>query len=107
MIYSVEDGELVYEQGGCRGVRLYEAEGNEYVHLLIDPGGRIAEHSLPLAVSFCVLKGWGRCRVSGADQKVASGEMVECPPNELRGWNNDSDEKIEILAIKRIARSDG
>ena len=104
MIYNVRKGELVYDQEGCRGVRLYEAEGNEYVHLSIEPGGRIGEHSLPLAVSFCVLKGCGRCRVSGSDQEVVEGEMVECPPSEPRGWINDSDEKLEILAIKRIAR---
>ena len=107
MIYSVERGETVYDQGGCRGVRLYEAERNEYVHLSIDPGGGVSEHSLPLAVSFCVLEGRGRCRVAGRDYEVSAGEMVECPPNELRGWINDSSGKLEILAIKRVAGSAG
>ncbi len=101
MVYKVKDGVQVYAQGGCTGTRLYEAEGNEYVHLSIEPGGGIPEHSLPLAVSFCVLKGRGTCRVSGSEVLVGDNEMVECPPNEPRGWSNDSDEVLEILVIKR------
>ena len=103
MIYRSEYGEIVFDQDGCTGVRLYESAGNEYVHLSIDPGGSIPEHSLPLAVSFCVLKGQGICHVSGSRFEVAPGEMLECPPNELRGWSNESAEPLEVLVIKRAA----
>jgi quercetin dioxygenase-like cupin family protein len=101
MVYSTENGTTVYEQGGCKGVRLYEAEGNEYVHLSIESGGGIPEHSLPLAVSFCVLKGRGTCTVSGRDFSVGAGEMIECPAGDPRGWTNNADEILEILVIKR------
>jgi quercetin dioxygenase-like cupin family protein len=101
MIYDVKNGEVVLDQGGCVGTRLYEAQGNEYVHLSISPGGAVPEHALPLAVSFCVLKGEGICSVSGADFTMTAGQMAECPPNEPRGWRNESDELLQVLVIKR------
>ncbi len=101
MIHNIETGEAVYEQNGCRGVRLYEAGGNEYVQLSIKPGGEIPEHSLPLAVSFYVLKGNGICSVSGDHLSATAGDMLECPPGEPRGWRNTSSEPLEVLVIKR------
>ncbi len=103
MVYTVENGTQVYAQGGCTGTRLYEAVGNEYVHLSIEPGGGIPEHSLPLAVSFCVLKGLGQCSVDSNVFEVGAGEMVECPPEVPRGWNNATNEILEVLVIKRAA----
>jgi quercetin dioxygenase-like cupin family protein len=105
VIHNIETGETVYEQDGCKGTRLYEAGGNEYVHLSIKPGGGIPEHSLPLAVSFYVLKGSGICTVSDTSVSATAGDMLECPPGEPRGWNNASDEPLEVLVIKREARS--
>ena len=103
MIRNAETGETVYDQDGCRGVRLYEAGGNEYVHLSIRPGSEIPEHSLPLEVSFYVLKGNGICTVSGTSVSASEGDMLECPPDAPRGWRNDSAEPLEILVIKRAA----
>ncbi len=101
MIYRLKDGETVYDEGGCRGVKLYEAAGNEYVHLQFEPGAEIPAHSLPLAVSFYVLKGHGTCHVSGTEIPAVAGEMLECPPDAPRGWRNDSDAPLEVLVIKR------
>jgi quercetin dioxygenase-like cupin family protein len=101
MIYSRETGETVYEANGATGVRLYEAAGNEYVHITIEPGGGIPEHALPLAVSFCVLKGSGTCTISGQPLALSSGQMAECPPEELRSWENAGSEDLELLVIKR------
>ncbi|MEN7973985.1 MAG: cupin domain-containing protein, partial [Verrucomicrobiota bacterium] len=102
---NIETGETVYEQDGCKGVRLYEAAGNEYVRLTIAPSGEIPGHSLPLAVSFCVLKGSGICTVSGESFSATEGDMLECPPDEPRGWKNNSGEPLEVLVIKREPRS--
>lgn len=101
MVYRLKDGETVYDAGGCQGVKLYEAAGNEYVHLRFEPGAEIPAHSLPLAVSFYVLKGTGTCRVSDTDIPAKAGEMLECPPGEPRSWKNNSNAPLEILAIKR------
>lgn len=101
MIHRIQDGETVYDSGGCRGVKLYEATGNEYVHLTIGPGEEIPEHSLPLAVSFYVLNGCGTCRISGTDTPAVAGEMLECPPDVPRGWRNNSNAPLELLVIKR------
>ena len=101
MIYRLKDGETVYDAGGCRGVKLYEADGNEYVHLRFEPSAEIPSHSLPMAVSFYVLKGTGTCHVSGVEIPAVAGEMLECPPDAPRGWRNDSDAPLEVLVIKR------
>ena len=105
MIHNIDTGETVYEQDGCKGTRLYEAGGNEYVHLSLGPGGEIPEHGLPLAVSFYVLKGDGICTVSDTPFSASEGDMLECPPDAPRGWRNDSAEPLEVLVIKREVRS--
>jgi len=101
MIYNIENGETVYDQDGGKGIRLCEAGGNEYVHLTIQPGSGIPEHSLPLAVSFYVLKGSGSCTVSGKPISATEGDMLECPPGKPRGWENTSSAPLEVLVIKR------
>ena len=101
MIHRIHDGDTVYDADGCVGVKLYEAAGNEYMHLTIDPGSEIPEHSLPLTVSFYVLSGSGMCRISGGGIRAVKGEMLECPPDVPRGWCNDSDAPLELLVIKR------
>ncbi len=103
MVYRVQNGEVVFNQGECVGTRLYEAAGCEYVHLAIEPGGAVPEHSLPLAVSFCVLKGEGRCTVGEEEFTASAGEMLECPPGIMRGWRNESGEQLAVLVIKRAA----
>lgn len=102
MTYRLQDGEKVYDSGGCKGVKLYEAAGNEYVHLTFEPGAETPAHSLPLAVSFYVLNGRGICKVSGCEISAVAGEMLECPPDVPRGWRNDSDGPLEVLVIKRL-----
>ena len=104
MIHNISTGETVYAQDGCRGIRLYAAHGNEYVYLTIDPGGGVAEHALPLAVSFCVLKGRGTCTLSGRSFSLTAGDMLECPADEPRGWLNGSGEPPEVLLVKRAVR---
>ena len=103
MIHNIGTGETVYDQDGCKGVRLYEAGGIEYVRLSIQPGCGIPEHSLPLAVSFYVLKGSGICSVSGHRFSATEGDMLECLPGELRGWRNASNDLLEVLVVKRAA----
>ena len=103
MIFDKNNGQIVYDAGGAQGTRLYEAEGNEYVMLSIDPGGGIPEHSLPLAVSFCVLKGSGICCVNGTEYELSESQMIECPPDAPRSWNNPTDSILEILVVKRSA----
>jgi quercetin dioxygenase-like cupin family protein len=102
MKYRLQNGETVYDSGGCKGVKLYEAAGNEYVHLTLAPGAEIPEHRLPLAVSFYVLNGKGICNVSGTETFAVAGEMLECPPDVPRGWRNDSPAPLEVLVIKRL-----
>lgn len=74
------------------------------MHLSIRPGSGIPEHSLPLLVSFYVLKGSGFCTVSGKAFSATEGDMLECPPNEPRRGENNSDEPLEMLVIKQEAR---
>lgn len=101
-VYSAESGEVVYEQNGCTGVRLYAVDGVEYVHLSLEPGGAIPEHALPFPVSFCVLEGRGMASIAGEEVEVCCGEMVECASEVPRGWRNESKEPLRILVIKRI-----
>ena len=54
MIHNIEKGETVYDQDGCKGVCLYEAEGNEYVHLSnARPANRAGGGMLPPNLSKC------------------------------------------------------
>ncbi len=96
-VFSMKSGEVVLDQKGCRGIRLFEHAGNEYVLLEIEPG-----HVLPIPVDFCVLKGAGTVTVSGEEFQVLKGQMVSCPPDVSRGWKNETSEMLEVLVIKSV-----
>lgn len=102
IIYSEENGTVVLEQNGCRGTKLYENAGNEYVLLEIEPGGEIPGHALPIPVDFCVLKGAGTASVGEEVLTVSEGQMISCPPDISRGWKNETPSKLEVLVIKSI-----
>jgi quercetin dioxygenase-like cupin family protein len=102
MIYDVRSGEIVLDQNGCRGTKLYENAGNEYVLLEIEPGGEIPVHALPIRVDFCVLKGAGTATVGDKIQNVSEGQMISCPPEISRGWKNETSALVEVLVIKSI-----
>ena len=104
MIYSVDTGEIVFNRGGVVGTKLVENAGNEYVHLMIEPGGSIPDHALPIAVDFFVAGGTGTASVDGVTLEVAAGQMISCPPNSSRGWKNGGTEKLEVLVIKAVGK---
>lgn len=102
MIHDVKRGHVVLDANGCRGTRLYENGGNEYVLLEIEPGGAIPEHALPIPVDFCVMKGSGTVTVDGEEFQASEGQMLSCPPEVPRGWKNETPSKLEVLVIKSM-----
>ena len=102
-VISIENGTVVLDQNGCRGTKLFENGGNEYVHLAIEPGGEIPGHALPVPVDFCVLKGRGTAVVGGEVFEVAEGEMISCPPDCSRSWKNETPTTVEVLVIKSMS----
>lgn len=102
MIYDVKSGESVLDQNGCRGIRLFENAGNEYVILEIEPGGEIPGHALPIPVDFCVLRGSGTATVGKEVLNISEGQMISCPPDISRGWKNETSELLEVLVIKSV-----
>jgi len=101
-VFSKKSGEVVLDQKGCRGIRLFENTGNEYVLLEIEPGGEIPGHALSIPVDFCVLKGSGTATVGEEILQVSEGQMVSCPPDISRGWKNETSELLEVLVIKSV-----
>lgn len=101
-VFSKESAETVLDQNGCRGFRLFEHAGNEYVLLEIEPGGEIPGHVLPIPVDFCVLKGAGTATVGKEILQISEGQMISCPPEISRSWRNETSENLEVLVIKSV-----
>lgn len=101
-MFSRETGKRVLDQNGCRGTKLFENAGNEYVLLELEPGGEIPGHALPIPVDFCVLKGTGSAAVGEEIFTVSEGQMISCPPDVSRSWKNETPGRLEVLVIKSV-----
>ena len=101
LIHQLQDGITVYDHDGGLGVKLCESAGNEYVRLILQPGAVIPAHVLPIAVTFYVLRGKGRCTLDEVTYEATADDLIECPVGANRSWENYGTELLELLVIKR------
>jgi quercetin dioxygenase-like cupin family protein len=102
MIYKISSGEVILDQDGVLGTALNERNGCQYVHLTVQPDSVVTPHSLPIPVTFYVLAGKGLLTRGNAHYEVEQGDLVEVEAGASRGWQNQGDAVLSILAIKHM-----
>lgn len=85
------------------GFKLAETEFSEVVELELKPQGVIDAHALPINVVFYVISGNGEIIIDDELLSTQVGDVIEVKANKQRGWVNNSDKTLRLLAIKQKA----
>lgn len=102
MLHSYSSKTKVFESNKAMGCQLATTGHNELVKLFLEPKGSIALHSLPVHVTFFVIKGSGTAIIEDKKIFLSKGDVLEVEAKVNRGWNNTSDSNLEVLVIKQI-----
>lgn len=102
MIHSYSNKIKVFESDKAMGCLLAKTGHNELVKLFLKPKGRITLHSLPVHVTFFVIKGSGTAIVDNDEVLLAKGDALEVKANINRGWENPTESELEVLVIKQL-----
>ncbi len=102
MLTAKENNKQIYNSEGAAGYLISTSNRCEYVRLVLEPGGVIANHILPFPVTFYVLKGNPVAVINEIESKVNFGDLLEAAAGIERGWKNFSDSGAEILVIKHL-----
>ncbi len=102
MLHSYSSKVKVFESVMSMGCKLAQTKHNEIVKLFLEPKGSIAMHSLPVHVTFFVIKGSGTAMVDNDKVLLTKGDVFEVQANANRGWENTTDSNLEVLVIKQL-----
>ena len=103
LVHTTLDGApIVFSQEGMLGKRLAAHPRAETVHLAIEPGKRLALHTMPMPVLFFVIAGAGTLRTADGAERYTAGTVVECPAGIERGWANEGTAPLNVLVIKLV-----
>ncbi len=92
----------VLDIDGITGIQRYLASDIELVELYLEAGAKLEKHALPFPVVFYVLEGAGKAFLSNEEIIGMNGDVIECPPNVMRSWENPNESELKILVIKKI-----
>lgn len=102
MIYRNEQKESVLNAPLAKGYRLAALQQHELVELLLEVGGEVPLHSLPLHVTFYVIDGIGTLIIEDKTFEASTGDVLEVASNLQRGWRNTGNKALKLLVIKSI-----
>lgn len=100
IIKTPVDYENVLSAPGLVGDKLLNSDNLEFVKLSIEPDSEIAPHSMPMKVIFYLISGTGLLSFDGTEHNIEKGSIVECEPEQERGWKNIGDDMLEVLVVK-------
>lgn len=77
----------------------------ELIHITLNEGEKIAEHTNDVDVMFYVLSGKGRLIVEEESAYLEKGSFVEIKKNLKRSWENLGINPMCLLAIKKLSNN--
>ena len=72
----------------------------QIMNLVLEPGDKVGEHSVPVNVFFYVVEGSGRLQIGDESKVVEEKDIIPCPPNTKMSLEADQDEKFVVLNVK-------
>ncbi len=96
----VSEANAVINPQGLEAKKLFESSNADFVHIRLKPGEVIAKHAAPMKVLFFVVEGSGIIEINDESKTVSADTLIECPVNAERGWINNSNDFLRIIAVK-------
>ncbi len=98
--HKYTEARIVYDAQGSIGKLVADAEKADFVQLSLGVCAEIEGHILEQAVTFYVISGCGTLYVDDSEIIVSTSDVIEVKSGATRGWKNDGDSVMEILAVK-------
>jgi len=98
--YRYTEARIVYDEKGSIGKLVADAEKADFVQLSLGINAEIETHKLDQAVTFYVISGCGTLFVDDSEIIVSTSDVIEVKSGAQRGWKNDGDTVLEVLAVK-------
>ena len=101
-IYPLHQAQEVFREEDSTGMLVAKTDLADVVLLTLAPGSTLPEHSLGMSVLFTIASGSATLLTNGERQSLTAGDVVQIDPNDLRGWENETDSECRIFAIKMV-----
>ena len=95
-----EKAEVIYTSNDTVGIRIVRENNIEIVTLEVRKGGFIAEHRLPVDITFYVNDGLGELTVEDEKMIIEKGEKIFVQNGKMRKWINIGDGNLVIVGVK-------
>lgn len=82
------------------GRKLFTSKNIELVLISLEPGEKVAKHSVPFDTIFFISSGKGIVELENENVSVSENNMLYCDKNSDHGLVNNSDKKFVVLVIK-------
>ncbi|MGL1936762.1 MAG: hypothetical protein OCD01_17165 [Fibrobacterales bacterium] len=102
MHIPMSEGEVVFDQNGCLGIKKLVTQDTEFVTLTIKPKGDMIKHALPFDVTFFVSQGDGVAIIDGTDIEAKEGDILTVQAGQERSWFNGGTSSLLLLVAKHL-----
>ncbi|AGB41175.1 hypothetical protein Halha_1228 [Halobacteroides halobius DSM 5150] len=80
--------------------KILKNEDTQVMNLVLQPGDKVPEHSVPVNVFFYIVEGKGTLRIGDEKKVVEAKDIIPCTPNTKMSLQADQGEKFVVLNIK-------
>ncbi|MGM0471706.1 MAG: cupin domain-containing protein [Bacillota bacterium] len=80
--------------------KVLKNEDVQVMNLVLEPGDKVPEHSVPVNVFFYIVEGSGTLRIGDDKQVVQAQDIIPCSPNTKMSLQADQDERFVVLNVK-------
>ncbi|MGL1902401.1 MAG: hypothetical protein OCC49_09715 [Fibrobacterales bacterium] len=102
MHITQNEGEVVFDQNGCLGIKKLVTHNTEFVTLTIESRGDMMKHALPFDVTFFVAQGGGVAIIDGTDVEAQVGDVLTVSAGKERSWFNGFDSTLVLFVVKHL-----
>jgi len=99
-LIGFNEGEIVKNDGGAVGRKVYDSPEAVVVYIEVAPGGAIEPHVTPVDMEFCVIEGRGRFILGEESREAGAGTLIPSPRGVPHGMRNIGAAPLKVIAIK-------
>jgi len=102
MKFNESDSTVIFDENGALGKSIHTENNTEYIRLTIQPSSSIAEHIIPIPVTFYVITGTAIMTIEGSELPITTGDLIEIEAGKPRCVSNPTEEVLELLVVKHL-----
>lgn len=88
------------ENANFHAKKVLENEHVKVMNIIVDEGGNVPVHSVPVHVFFYVVEGRGSIQIGDKKSIVSEKDIVECPANTGMSLCADQGDRLVVLNVK-------